>query len=383
MNAALLLSLMLFQQDPGMTPEQELAQRTTGQKYLDKVSAAWSAQLPQERLLGIYMGRHWMGLVRITLKAAPAGSGAAFDYTLHQEIRVLKHVGTVDLHALLDARLAPVSAERIEVNDGKERKSRIALVDGKRTATMDGYPDREVKPGPGFTIEANLLPLWVPPEEDGLFLLCMIGDKGANSFHRLPEKVERTIDGKKQACSVLKIGHLSAHPDLWYYSEDGRPLEFHPQVEEGTPAARHRPITEAMIGKPLNEPLAMKPAERRVLDVFVAIKKNDETALAACFDFDRFAKESIPDFEKVAPADQKKTVVNLRQTMLKNFLGTEESRASMPEPTLMEDAMADVMVTTEDKGIVSVTLPGNGTWKLYQSTEGPRKGQWLIFLITP
>jgi hypothetical protein len=247
---------------------------------------------------------------------------------------------------------------------------------------MDGYPDREMKRGQGQTLEANMLPLWVRPEEDGLFLLCMIGNKGPNTFHRLPEKVERCIDGKKQSCSVLKIGHLTGTHDLWYYSEDGRPLEMRSEVEEGTPTMRLRPITEALIGKALNEPLEVKPAERRVLDVFVAIKKNDSTALAACFDFERFAREAMPEFAKATPAEQKTSLTNFRRIMLERLLGNEKSRAAQPELSLLEDALASAMITTEEKGVVSVVLRGNGTWKLYQPTEGARKGQWLIFLIT-
>jgi hypothetical protein len=247
MNSALLFAALLLPQGTGMTLEEELAQLAKGQKYLDKVSSAWSAKLPQERLLGMYMGRTWIGSRRISIKAAPPGSGAAFDYTLHQELKIRTHAGKIDLHALLDAKLAPLSADRTEVADDKVTKSRITWADGKGTASMDGYPDREMKPGQGQTLEANLLPLWVRPEEDGLFLLCFIGNKGPNTFHRLAEKVERTIDGKKQACGVLKVGHLSGTHDLWYYSEDGRPLELREEVEVGTPSMRLRPITEAAV----------------------------------------------------------------------------------------------------------------------------------------
>lgn len=380
MNSALLLAALLLQQGTGMTLEEERAKLAKGQKYLDKVSSAWSAKLPQERLLGVYMGRTWLGSLRLSIKAAPAPG--AFELTIKQDMKFFGRNAQTDVHAILDAKLAPLSAEWTESVRGKTEKSILTVADGKTTTITDGQPDRGGNSGPGQTVEANLLPLFVRPEEDGLFLLCLIGDKGANTFDRLPDKVDLSVGGKKQACSVLRVGHLSVAPDLWYYSEDGRPLEMRMEAQDGSSFARMRPITENMIGKALNEPLEVKPAERRVLDAFVAIKKNDATALAACFDFDRFAKESIPDFAAATPAEQKKAVASLRQSMLKNLLGDEKSRASMAEPTTLEDAMVAVMVTTEEKGVVSVVLKGAGTWKLHQPTEGPRKGQWLIFLLS-
>jgi hypothetical protein len=380
MNTALLFAALLLQQGTGMTLEEELAKLAKGQKYLDKVSAAWSAKLPQERLLGVYMGRTWLGSLRLSVKAAPAPG--AFELTLKQDMKFFGRNAQTELHAILDAKLAPLSAERTEFVRGNTVKGKLTVADGKITSIEDGHPDRTGTCAPGQTVEANLLPLFVRPEEDGLFLLCFIGDKGANTFDRLPDKVDLSVGGKKQSCSVLKVGHLSGAPDLWYYSEDGRPLEMRMEVQDGSSFARRRPITEDMVGKALNEPLDVNPAERRVLDAFVAIKKNDATALAACFDFDRFAKEAIPEFAAATPAEQKKSVASLRQSMLKNLLGDEKSRASLAEPLTLEDAMVAVMVTTEEKGVTSVVLKGAGTWKLHQPTEGPRKGQWLIFLIS-
>ncbi len=381
MNASLFFAVLLLPQTTVPSPEVEAEQRAKGQKYLDQVAAAWKVKLPQDRLLGLYMGRQWMGTLRLGLKAGPPGGGT-FDFTLRQDCKLYGHSTQVELHAVLDAKLAPLSAERTETVDQKVMKSKLTLADGKWTVADDARADRHGTAGPGQTVEANLFPLFVRPEEDGLLVLCPIGDKGANTYVRQAEKVERTFDGKKQACSVLKIGHLSIAPDLWYYSEDGRPLEMRQEVKEGSPSIRLRPIVEAAVGKALTEPIEVKPAERRVLDFFVAIRKNDAISLAACFDFDRFAKEAIPNFAGATPVDQKKAIANLRQSMLKNLLADEKARASQPEPAALEDTMAAVMTSTEENGVATVAIKGSDTWKLHQPTEGPRKGQWLIFLIS-
>jgi hypothetical protein len=380
MNTALLLGALLLQSTSGLTDEEEKAHFARGQKYLDKVAAVWCARLPQERLLGIYMGRTWIGSLRLIIRAAPEGSGGAFEFKSKQELQFAGLVVQTDVRAILDAKLGPLSAERTETIEGRSKKSKVTVANGKWIASDDGQPDREGTPGPGQTLEANFLPLFARPDEAGLLIICPIGDKGINTYERLPDKVERTFDGKKQACSVLKVGHLDHNkPDLWYFSEDGRPLEMRLEVEEGSWSPRYRPIAEAALGKTLTEPLEVKPAERRVLDMFVAIRKNDATAVAACFDFDRYAKESFPNFATATPADQKKAVATVRQAVLQNLMVDEKTRASQPEPAALEDVLSLMMKTTEESGITSIVVKGSNTWKLHQPAEGPRKGQWLIF----
>ena len=379
MNTALMLGAVLLQTLTGLTEEEEKAHFARGQKYLDKVAAAWSAKLPQERLLGIYMGRTWMGSLRLTIKAAPAGSGGAFEFISKHEIQIAGRAAQTDVHAILDAKLGPLSAERTETIEGRSKKSKVTVANGKWTASEDGHPDREGTPGPGQTLEANFFPLFARPDEAGLLILCPIGDKGVNTFESLADKVERTFDGKKQSCAVLKVGHLDHKPDLWYYSEDGRPLEMRLEVEEGSWSPRYRPVAEAAAGKTLTEPLEVNPAERRLLDMFVAIRRNDATAVAACFDFDRYAKESFPNFATATPADQKKAVATVRQAVLKNLMVDEKTRASQPEPATLEDVLSLMMKTTEENGVTSIVIKGSNTWRLHQPAEGPRKGQWLIY----
>jgi len=104
------------------------------------------------------------------------------------------------------------------------------------------------------------------------------------------------LHGKKQPC-VLKVGH-SITPDLWYTSEDGRPLEMRFEVQEGAESAspRFRPIAEAAIGKALTEPPRSKP-ERRVPGLCSSrsgrtTRRRSRRASTSTAS----AKESIPDF---------------------------------------------------------------------------------------
>ena len=163
--------------------------------------------------------------------------------------------------------------------------------------------------------------------------------------------------------------------EKWYFTADGRPLELQPDAP-----IRVRPVTEAERGKRLNEPLEVKPAERRILDLFLAIKKNDAAAVEASFDFERFASESVPNYASLAPEKQKDAVEAMKTAMTKNLL-TEKARAQFPDAAILEDALAQTMSSEEKDGIARVAIQNAGTWKLHQPKEGPRKGEWLIFGI--
>jgi hypothetical protein len=345
-----------------------------GQKYLDKVAKVWSEKLPQERLCGIYFGRVWVGAMKYTVKAAPSGGAAAFEVTLSAEIEMMgqkmKHEARI-LHA---KNLSPLSGESTEGSPGGDEKKTLTVADGKwriREEKGGEVKDREGKITPGTIFEATMLPLFALPDED-----CRVNSidsqKGPHDFKKLAAKADRMIDGKKESCTVLQMVR-GTEIESWYLAADGRALELQPDAP-----IRLRPITEDQRGKKLNEPLEVKPAERRVLDLFLAIKKNDSAAVEGSFDFERFSSESVPNFASLPAEKQKETVEAMRAAMVKNLL-SEQARAQFPEASLLEDALAATLKTTEKDGVTRVQVQGAGTWKLHQPKDGPRKGMWLIF----
>jgi len=94
---------------------------------------------------------------------------------------------------------------------------------------------------------------------------------------------------------VLKVGHLDHPHDLWYTSEDGRPLEMRFEVQEGAESAspRFRPIAEAAIGKAPDRTLEVSRGGACWICSSRSGRTTRRRPLAACFDFDRIAKESI------------------------------------------------------------------------------------------
>jgi hypothetical protein len=346
-----------------------------GQKYLDKVAAVWTAKLPQERLCGMYFGRQWMGWMTLAVKAAPADSGAAYEVIRTGELSMFGKTFTMNGRALLAKNLSPLSSEIEEATPSGMTKRTLTVEGGRWKVREDEkgeIRERDGKIVPGITFEGNLLPLFAMPDEE-CRILSLESRKGLNDFKRLPAKSERLIDGKKESCTVLEIGHGGAEPERWYFSGDGRPLEL-----QSDGPTRLRPITPAQRGKNLDEPLRIEPPTRRVLDLFLAIQKNDADAAAACFDFDRFARESVPDFNERSAEGKKEASETMKSTMMKNLMSAA-ARGPLPEAALLEETLSNAMKTTLKDGEARVQIIGGVTWKLYQAKEGPRKGQWLIF----
>jgi hypothetical protein len=358
-------------------PRQDEEALARGQKYLDKVAAGWAGKLPQTRLNGLYYGRAWMGWMSMTVKAAPAASGGAYEVTLSSEIKIQGMTMTTEGKALLAKNLAPLSAESVETTPAGTEKRSLSVAAGKwkvREEKGAEVKEREGTVGAGMCFEGNLMPLFALPDGEGR-LIAPDSTKGVSDYKKLPGTVERTFEGKKETCMVLEIGHPGSTPEKWFFAADGRVLECQPEAP-----IKMRPITEAQKGKNLNEPIETKPSERRVLDLFLAIKKNDAAAAGACFDFERLARESIPNFATLPPEEQKKAPETMKKAMLENLLA-QTTRDTLPEGGLLEEALFGIMKTTEKDDVHRVHMENAGTWKVYLVKDGDRKGQWLIFGI--
>jgi hypothetical protein len=374
--AALLAIALAVTALPARAQEDDAA-LARGQKYLDQIAQAWSARLPQDRLCGIYIGRQWVGSFTLSLKAAPGGGAAAYEMAMKGDLKFAGRTMTMESRGLLTRGLGPVSSETTEKTDEGIEKRTLSVAGGAwklRTDKAGEITEKEGKITPGATLEAVFLPLFALPGDGELTLQSVESKKGACVFKKLAEKRDRYVDGKKEACLVIEVGHPSEAADTWYIRADGTPLE----LQAGDAPIRIRPVTEAQKGKPLDEPLTLKPSERRLIDLFVAISKNDGPAISGCFDFQRLSIEMAPGFADLSEEKQKATVQSMQEEMTKNLLGLH---SMFPDPGLVEDAIAGAMKTTEKDGVVHIQLFGQQTWKVFEVKEGPKKGQWLIFGI--
>jgi hypothetical protein len=375
--AAFLASLALVA-GSARAQDDEDASYSRGQKYLEKVAKAWTSHLPREQLCGIYIGRQWVGSFVLSVKAN-SEKGAAFEMSIKGGLTAFNRTLEIESHSVYTSALSPVSSESKETSDGKVEKKTVTVADGAWVfkGEKDGdITEKKGKVHPGTTLEVSFLPLFASPDDESLLLDSAESKKTLCKVRKLADLRERMVDGKKEKCSVLEIGHPGEAADQWFFRSDGAPLEF----QAGDAPIRVRPIAEAEKGKPLNEPLDLKPSERRLVDLFVGIAKNDAKAVSACFDFQRFSSESVPGFADLSE-DKKKEIVKAMEAELGKNLLSAEMRSMFPDPALVEDAVANGMKTTEKDGVARIQMFGQQTWKLYEVKEGPRKGQWLIFGI--
>ncbi len=347
-----------------------------GQKYLDKVAAAWAGKLPQERLVGVYLGRKWVGTLWMRVGAAPKESGAVFELTLKGEIAFMGHSMKAENRSLLAKDLSPVSDEDVKVEDGKTRKLTVTVEKGRwklRREEKDEVKQDEGTVVPGTTLEANVLPFFVLPDDAEFTLAAPDSKEGPFQFRKRADKKALYMDGKKTDLALLEMSNPGKPPALWYLSPGGEVVEF--AVADAP--VRCRPVTEAQRGQPLDEPLELKPAERALVDMFLALKKNDKAAVLAAFDFERMARESSPGYAELPEGDKKEIIDVIEDDVMTGLL-SEGMRNQLPDVDFLEDLLAGAMKTTEKEGLVSIETFGKTVWRMYCPAEGDRKGRWLI-----
>lgn len=371
MNALMALTLALAVQE-----DEALAR---GQKYLDKVAKAWTASLPQERLLGIYMGRQWIGETRIGVRAAAADSGGAFEFRLTGTLSAAGKSRKMESRGILAGNLAPVRIEVRSDEDGKVETTTITVENGawKRRTEQGGKTTETGGPlKPGTTMEANLLPLFAPPDDADLTLVALDSKKGPTRVRLPAGKGTVFLRGAAVECALVEVAQGSEAPDRWK-CVDGKAVEL---AAGGGIPVRMRVIAEAEREKKLDEPLDLRPAEKALIGMFLAIKKNDREGVVAAFDFDRMAKEMIPGFEGLTDEKKKEAVGLLSRDMPAKLLG-EAMRNQLPDPGLLEETLAAGIRSTEKDGVTAVRIFGTQVWRLAEAKEGDRKGRWLIISV--
>jgi hypothetical protein len=337
-----------------------------GQKYLERLAAAWTEKLPPDRTFGIYLGRRWVGEATVSVKAAPQSStGAVFEWTLRVESNISGSKLSSEDRVLFGPRLALVSARSSEEGpEGKISKS-LSVKDGRweiRREEMGKATRREGVQGPGTTWSATFLPALVRPQDAELELTALDSDPPGLRFESTPDAAR------------LEIRRGAERRGVWTFGKDSRPVEFRPADS----VIRFRPVEPGGAGKDLSEPLELKAPVKALSELFRAIKRGDRAAVTAAFDFERFAQEMVDGYVGFDPATKKQILEGLQTKTPANLL-TPKMRSGLPEERLMEDFFSVSAEATEKDGVAEVRLFGKETvWKLHQPTEGKRKGLWLV-----
>ncbi len=295
-------------------------------EYLKEIAQAWKEKLPEDRFLGVYVGRKWLGHLRLHVERK---TGLVWTITFQlQRQKAITDVYMTD------------SLEIIKVVDrGNELKTKE----------------------PGAVWEPLFLPLYKVPDKARVYSMSA---EDHVELRRLPDKVTRTI-GKRGEFGVLQIGQAR-----WYLDADGKPAEY----KKSGHHTRMRVISEEQVGKDLVEPLDLTDPQRAMIAVYRAMKKGDKEAFLAAFDIERFTRDKVPEYATCSNK-RKQEILEATRTFL---TGEVMSGEDLPEAGLIEDWFAMVLESTEKDGSAEVR-DGDGTvWKLSKSADG----KWLIYALT-
>lgn len=349
-----------------------------GQKYLDKIAKAWSAKSPQSFLLAVYAGDKYIGKAKYTVTAADGG----FEMTGEAEMAMGEMKMTSHAKGKLGPNLCVVSGETVdETNEpGGNSKKTITTANGKWTVSYEKGGKTQTKEGDlsaGTTWAPTFFALFAIPDDAEVCVSEPDIDVKTTTFKKLDAKEKVSVGGKEIECSVIesKKGEGTTH---FLFGPDGALVEM---KQEGGPL-HMRPATEADLGKDLGDGAAaeLSAPAKAVVAVYCAIKRNDAAALDAAFDFDRWAAEGVEGFDQKTDEEKQKAADDLAKQILAE-LNTDELRTKLPDEasiTAMMGPQIKVEMAGEGEAVAHI---GDGTWKLYLSTDEAGKGVWLIYSV--
>lgn len=358
-----LLLLLILGQEPLAAP--------AGQRYLDRVAEVWRREMPLERLLGVYMGRRWVGHARFSVRAAPE-DGAAFDVQTSGELRLLGKTIRYRSRVLLDGRLGARRAES-SADEWETKVTKTLTVEGnawkRRRVQGEKVTETSGPLGPGMTWDASMLPLFARPEDAEVYVISLDSDKGALRLRRRGARPWQPLGGEKRDRDLLEIGPAGGEPDRWYFEDDGRPAEF----VSGELPLRMRTIDESRMGKDLEAALVLAEPLRTLASFLRARKRGDREAFLRHFDMVRLARTLVPEYDGMG-RDQRRAVVDGLKRKLAGELLSQATREALPEEDLLEDFVWAAARRTDRGDEVDVVLLGRQTWKFVRA----RGEEWLI-----
>lgn len=335
-----------------------------GQKFLDKIAKSWDASPPAEKVVGMYIGRKWVGFSRVTVEKIPEGGFRLYaKYEIEFSGKKVQTESTVSLAPNMCVQKADI----VTYENGK-KETRTLTVDNsmwKQARDHDGkVTEQSGSVTPGMTWGAGLLLLYAIPDEQELSLVVPAAEKGTFKFKKVAEKVKlRSAD-----CYCIEMIQ-GTEVSRWYFDDKWNFVELH----SGPIPIKVRLVSEDKVGKNLDEPSRLNDAEKAVIHLYRCIKKNDRDLLLSCFDIPRYAEEMVPGYKEM-PAEDKKTTLSELEKKICGSLLNLKNRNNLPEDTMMEDFFYDSIHSNIKGDTAEVWIEGQTPWKLYKTADG----RWMI-----
>lgn len=342
-----------------------------GQKYLEKLGKSWAEQLPPERVTGLYLGRRWGGVMRFSVKAAPADSGAAFEITCSADMGAEGR--KMESHALLGANLEPVSGDISEESRRGKRLTKVLVKSGRwqRIVEVGGRTNKsEGELKPGTTWEAKSLMFFAAPEDEYLAIRELMGERSVVVIRKTKERREADLGGKVLEYDCFDMVNAPQPPGVAYIGEDGRAA----QVAFVGGTTRLIAIDAAAIGKDLDIELIVAPPTRALIELFKALKRGDKAAVVAGFDIVKFTENMTDGYASMDDAKKKAAQEGQRQKIADQLLGPL-LLSRVPAVDEIEGIFPLVLKCIEKKDTAEIFDPFGQTWQMYRTADG----RWLVY----
>lgn len=332
-----------------------------GQKFLQKLGASWSQKLPEPSVMGVYVGRKWIGKATFTVKATTEG-GAKYDFTTDTEFNLMGNEFHEHSHALLSDGLTVVAADSEGVTpEGKESK-KLTVKDGKWTLHTEKGAEKNDTNGdvtPTTVWDGGALLAFATPEAKETTLVALKSDASIATFTLGEAKEKLTLGGKEGEYRVVVA--KGEHENHWYLDDAGHGVYMH---FTGAPFCG-RPCVEANVGKDIDEPLVLSEPVQKVIDLYMAIKKSDGDAAMATFDLPTMAKDSGEAVDAVE--------ASLKESML-----TPQAAQALPDPAMLPDFFSAMATSTVNGDEAEVSL-GGSVFKMHKVNDASGTPTWLIY----
>ncbi len=363
-GAVLALALTL-----GPQAEEELKR---GQQYLEKVAAEWDKKAPFECALGVYAGRRWAGLAKLSIARAPEGSGAAFEIVMRAELKTEGFEASVDARGLLAKNLRFVRLESTEVQNGAKTTRRVESVGGEWLYAVGSKERRgALRTSATWDGLVRFLPAFAAPSDAVGVVLLTPGDDGETTwdFSRPAAKRAAVVGGRESEFASIELRSGGALASVYLLHEDGSLAEIRP----ATSPLRFRPIAKEAMGRDLDERLVVREPERAVLEFYQAVKRNDREAVLAAFDLARYAAGIDPDYAARSEEKRRALEDEVRASIVESFLG-ERIRAGLPPEERMEDVLGPKLASE----LHGADLAEVSMFSLRFKLARPPEGRWRI-----
>ncbi|HLG41803.1 MAG TPA: hypothetical protein VI643_00460, partial [Planctomycetota bacterium] len=354
------------------TRERSAERGKLAQATLDRLAERWRGSIPSiERVLGVYIGRAWLGSLRIRIDRAEDGRG--FTFAAEHDLSLMRWNYRRRVRYELDANLN-LRSGRIEDSSlpwGNEVK--VSVENGRWTALFDGggvpFKD-EGEAGQGLTGAevAIYLPLFFVPDtrESPLFLTG--GEGGCVPKRRSTRKGVR-LGGKEILADTIDISWVGG-AIRWYLDDRGQAIEME---VSGLPF-RFRPIDPGEIGRNLEDPISLSDPQRALIELFDAVKSMDRVAIARAFDLGK-VMSLLPGWKDLRADETEERRRQLERSFVEMTL---RAFSGLPDREMLPDVVA-ILSRVQMTGEEDATLFFDAArFRLARVKDGPDEGRWII-----